>query len=191
MLQAQSMKGRYDVLGGSTRSSSFRGQPTGNASVLHGQGEGKRGGRRRQEQQRGRVGVRGFGLGGGSRALRRVTKMPVAVPRVPYRTPQEGNWQWVDLWNCLYRERIIFVGQGISEELANQLVGTLLYLDSVRDVFLSFFFFSFPFSLACFWKQKTKDAAQERKKERKKVDEERIVSCSFTSVVFETSWRTS
>merc|ERR1712176_1472042 len=132
MLQAQSMKGRYDVLGGSTRSSSFRGQPTGNASVLHGQGEGKRGGRRRQEQQRGRVGVRGFGLGGGSRALRRVTKMPVAVPRVPYRTPQE-NWQWVDLWNCLYRERIIFVGQGISEELANQLVGTLLYLDSVSQ----------------------------------------------------------
>ena len=65
--------------------------------LLHGQGEGKRGGRRRQEQQRGRVGVRGFGLGGGSRALRRVTKMPVAVPRVPYRTPQEGNWQWVEM----------------------------------------------------------------------------------------------
>jgi len=71
--------------------------------------------------------------GFGSAARRLVTKMPVAVPRVPYRTPQEGNWQWVDLWNCLYRERIIFVGQGITEELGNQLVGTLLYLDSVSQ----------------------------------------------------------
>ena len=62
-----------------------------------------------------------------------MTKMPVAVPRVPYRTPQEGNWQWVDLWNCLYRERILFVGQGVTEDLGNQLVGTLLYLDSVSQ----------------------------------------------------------
>ena len=32
---------------------------------------------------------------------------------------------------CLqYRERIIFLGQAIDDELANQLVGTMLYLDS-------------------------------------------------------------
>ena len=78
-----------------------------------------------------RVSARGFRAGAGARRL--VTKMPVAVPRVPYRTPQEGNWQWVDLWNCLYRERILFVGQGVTEELGNQLVGTLLYLDSVSQ----------------------------------------------------------
>ena len=59
--------------------------------------------------------------------------MPVGVPKVPYRTPQEGSWQWVDLWNCLYRERIIFVGTGVTEDLGNQLVGTMLYLDSVSD----------------------------------------------------------
>lgn len=29
-----------------------------------------------------------------------------------------------------YRERIIFLGQAIDDELANQLVGTMLYLDS-------------------------------------------------------------
>ena len=29
-----------------------------------------------------------------------------------------------------YRERIIFVGQAIDDELGNQLVGTMLYLDS-------------------------------------------------------------
>ena len=29
-----------------------------------------------------------------------------------------------------YRERIIFLGQAVDEELGNQLVGTILYLDS-------------------------------------------------------------
>ena len=29
--------------------------------------------------------------------------MPIGVPRVPYRTPKEGGWQWVDIWNCLVR----------------------------------------------------------------------------------------
>lgn len=82
-------------------------------------------------RSRSRTGANGVGVG--QRQTRKVTKMPVAVPRVPYRTPQEGNWQWVDLWNCLYRERIIFVGQGITAELGNQLVGTLLYLDSVSQ----------------------------------------------------------
>lgn len=62
---------------------------------------------------------------------RRVTKMmPIGVPRVPYRTPKEGSWQWVDIWNCLYRERIIFLSKPVDEELGNQLVATMLYLDS-------------------------------------------------------------
>ena len=49
---------------------------------------------------------------------------------VPYRNQREGYWQWVDLWNCLYRDRIIFLYQAIDEELGNQLVATMLYLDS-------------------------------------------------------------
>lgn len=56
--------------------------------------------------------------------------MPVGVPRVPYRTPKEGSWQWVDIWNCLYRERIIFLSNAVDDELGNQLVATMLYLDS-------------------------------------------------------------
>ena len=59
--------------------------------------------------------------------------MPIGVPRVPYRTPNENSWQWVDIWNCLYRERIIFIGQAVNEELGNQLVGTMLFLDSVNQ----------------------------------------------------------
>lgn len=46
--------------------------------------------------------------------------MPIGVPRVPYRTPKEGTWQWVDIWNCLYRERIIFLSKPVDDELGNQ-----------------------------------------------------------------------
>lgn len=73
--------------------------------------------------------VAAAGCSGGPR--RQVTRMmPIGVPRVPYRTPKEGGWQWVDIWNCLYRERIMFIGKAVDDELGNQLVATMLYLDS-------------------------------------------------------------
>ncbi len=54
-------------------------------------------------------------------ARRQVTRMmPIGVPRVPCRTPKEGTWQWVDIWNCLYRERIIFLSKPVDDELGNQ-----------------------------------------------------------------------
>lgn len=31
----------------------------------------------------------------------RIQMMPIGTPRVPYRTPGEGTWQWVDIWNAL------------------------------------------------------------------------------------------
>lgn len=76
--------------------------------------------------------------GKGSRST--TTMMPIGVPRVPYKTPNENSWQWVDIWNCLYRERIVWIGQTIDEELGNQLVATMLYLDSIdrsgKDIYL-------------------------------------------------------
>jgi len=36
----------------------------------------------------------------------------------------------VDIYNRLYRERIIFLGSEIDDELANQVIGVMLYLDS-------------------------------------------------------------
>ncbi|KAK6947659.1 Clp protease proteolytic subunit /Translocation-enhancing protein TepA [Dillenia turbinata] len=62
-----------------------------------------------------------------------VKMMPIGTPRVPYRTPGEGTWQWVDLWNALYRERVIFIGQHIDEEFSNQILATMLYLDSIES----------------------------------------------------------
>eukprot|EP01026_Neomeris_dumetosa_P072044 TRINITY_DN7316_c0_g2_i9.p1 TRINITY_DN7316_c0_g2~~TRINITY_DN7316_c0_g2_i9.p1 ORF type:complete len:249 (+),score=23.21 TRINITY_DN7316_c0_g2_i9:30-776(+) len=65
------------------------------------------------------------------RALRQVTRMmPIGVPKVPHRSRKEGTWQWVDIWNCLYRERIIFIAKPLDAELGNELVATMLYLDS-------------------------------------------------------------
>jgi ATP-dependent Clp protease protease subunit len=78
-------------------------------------------------------------VAGAAPVRKTVTMMPIGVPRVPYKTPGENSWQWVDIWNCLYRERIIFIGQQIDEELGNQLVGTMLYLDSIdgqKDMYL-------------------------------------------------------
>ncbi|CAE8720863.1 unnamed protein product, partial [Polarella glacialis] len=36
----------------------------------------------------------------------------------------------VDIYNRLYRERIIFLGKEIDDKLANEIIGVLLYLDS-------------------------------------------------------------
>lgn len=36
----------------------------------------------------------------------------------------------MDIYNRLYRERIIFLGSEINDELANQIIGVMLHLDS-------------------------------------------------------------
>ncbi|XP_024545015.1 ATP-dependent Clp protease proteolytic subunit-related protein 2, chloroplastic isoform X2 [Selaginella moellendorffii] len=73
-----------------------------------------------------------------------VTMMPIGTPKVPYRTPGEGTWQFVDIWNVLYRERIIFIGQHIDEEFGNQVLATMLYLDSVDSSKDLHFYMSCP-----------------------------------------------
>ncbi|CAN0415181.1 unnamed protein product, partial [Ectocarpus fasciculatus] len=52
--------------------------------------------------------------------------MPIGVPKVAYRVPGAPTADWVDIYNRLYRERIIFLGQEIDDELANQIIGVLL-----------------------------------------------------------------
>ena len=54
---------------------------------------------------------------------------PIGVPKVAYRIPGSNQADWVDIYNRLYRERIVFLGQEITDELANQIIGVLLYLD--------------------------------------------------------------
>jgi ATP-dependent Clp endopeptidase proteolytic subunit ClpP len=56
--------------------------------------------------------------------------MPLGVPKVAYRIPGAPNAEWVDIYNRMYRERIIFLGKEIDDKLANEIIGVLLYLDS-------------------------------------------------------------
>ncbi|EME29429.1 ATP-dependent Clp protease proteolytic subunit 2 [Galdieria sulphuraria] len=62
--------------------------------------------------------------------LENLTMMPIGVPKVAYRVPGAPQADWVDIYNRLYRERIIFLGQEIDDEISNQIIAVMLYLDS-------------------------------------------------------------
>lgn len=59
-----------------------------------------------------------------------MTMMPIGIPKVAYRMPGNRGGEWVDIFNRLTRERIIFMGSEIDDEMANQIIGVLLYLDN-------------------------------------------------------------
>nr|QHH24077.1 clp protease proteolytic subunit [Umbilicus rupestris] len=64
--------------------------------------------------------------------------MPIGVPKVPFRSPGEEDASWVDI-NRLYRERLLFLGQEVDNELANQLIGLMVYLtieDRNRELYV-------------------------------------------------------
>ncbi|GAB4210523.1 MAG: ATP-dependent Clp protease proteolytic subunit [Synechococcales cyanobacterium] len=56
--------------------------------------------------------------------------MPIGVPSVPYRLPGETYTQWISIYNRLYQERIIFLGEPIDDGVANTVVAVMLYLNS-------------------------------------------------------------
>eukprot|EP01036_Dinobryon_divergens_P029341 gene29341-38420_t len=61
---------------------------------------------------------------------RTMTMMPIGVPKVAYKMPGSRGGEWVDIYNRLTRERIVFMGSEIDDEMANQIIGVLLYLDN-------------------------------------------------------------
>lgn len=56
--------------------------------------------------------------------------MPIGIPKVPYQMPGQPYSDWISIYDRLYRERIIFLGRGIDDGLANQILAIMLYLDS-------------------------------------------------------------
>jgi ATP-dependent Clp protease protease subunit len=70
--------------------------------------------------------------------------MPVGVPKVPYRLPGESAPQWVDLYNRLYRQRLLFMGQELGDELANQLIGIMVYLNAEDPTIPAFMYINSP-----------------------------------------------
>jgi hypothetical protein len=54
----------------------------------------------------------------------------LAFGQVAYRVPGATSADWVDIYNRLYRERIIFLGQEIDDEICNQIIAVMLFSDS-------------------------------------------------------------
>nr|YP_010734827.1 ATP-dependent Clp protease proteolytic subunit 1 [Serjania erecta]WEH02039.1 ATP-dependent Clp protease proteolytic subunit 1 [Serjania erecta] len=65
--------------------------------------------------------------------------MPIGVPKVPFKTRGNRNRTWIDIYNRLYRERLIFLGQVITFDVSNQLIALMIYLSSeseLKDMYL-------------------------------------------------------
>nr|YP_009339224.1 clp protease proteolytic subunit [Pelargonium spinosum]YP_009339243.1 clp protease proteolytic subunit [Pelargonium spinosum]API85182.1 clp protease proteolytic subunit [Pelargonium spinosum]API85200.1 clp protease proteolytic subunit [Pelargonium spinosum] len=75
--------------------------------------------------------------------------MPVGVPKVPFLNPNpdpepdsvveeldsmEEKATWVDLYNRLYRQRLLFLGKDLEQEVANNIVGLMIHLN-IEDPF--------------------------------------------------------
>jgi ATP-dependent Clp protease protease subunit len=56
--------------------------------------------------------------------------MPIGIPSVPYRLPGSTYERWIDIYTRLNQERIIFLGQEVTDSLANSIIAAMLYLDS-------------------------------------------------------------
>ena len=68
-----------------------------------------------------------------------MTMMPIGVPKVAYRMPGSRGGEWVDIYQRLTRERIIFMGSEIDDELANQIIGVLLVSSQICTLIFSSF----------------------------------------------------
>nr|ASJ64662.1 clp protease proteolytic subunit [Chorispora tenella] len=65
--------------------------------------------------------------------------MPIGVPKVFFSVAEDEEDSWVDVYNRLYRERFLFLGQEVNSETANQIMGLMVVSsidDATRDLFL-------------------------------------------------------
>nr|QXT43492.1 ATP-dependent Clp protease proteolytic subunit [Parnassia trinervis] len=68
--------------------------------------------------------------------------MPIGVPRVPFRNPGDYDASWVDV--RLYRERLLFLGQVVDNDISNQLIALLVYLSMESDTKDLYLFINSP-----------------------------------------------
>nr|YP_010372076.1 clp protease proteolytic subunit [Portulaca gilliesii]UOX27349.1 clp protease proteolytic subunit [Portulaca gilliesii] len=65
--------------------------------------------------------------------------MPIGVPQVPFLIPDDEEASWVDIYNRLYRGRVLFLGQELDIETGNQIMGIMAFLnieDPTQDLYL-------------------------------------------------------
>ena len=55
--------------------------------------------------------------------------MPVGVPKVPFLLNEQKGSDWVDLYNYMYHQGILFLCHELDDELTNQLIGSMLFLE--------------------------------------------------------------
>ena len=60
-----------------------------------------------------------------SSGARSMSMMPIGIPKVAYRMPGSRGGEWVDIYQRLTRERIVFMGSEIDDEMANQIIGVV------------------------------------------------------------------
>jgi ATP-dependent Clp protease, protease subunit len=56
--------------------------------------------------------------------------MSIGTPSVPYRLPGSQTERYINIYDRLFRERIIFLFEEFDDNMANAIVAYLLYLDS-------------------------------------------------------------
>ena len=59
--------------------------------------------------------------------------MPIGIPKVPYCIPGKINLQWIDIYNRLSAERVLFLTQNLEEEIINELIRLMLYITSKNE----------------------------------------------------------
>nr|YP_010613620.1 clp protease proteolytic subunit [Melilotus officinalis]WAR69251.1 clp protease proteolytic subunit [Melilotus officinalis] len=65
--------------------------------------------------------------------------MPIGIPKVPFIFSGDDEASWVDLYYRIFLERFLFLGQAVNSEIANQLVGSIIYLsleDKTKDLYV-------------------------------------------------------
>lgn len=63
---------------------------------------------------------------------------------MPSGVPGAQQADRVDVYNRLYRERIIFLGQEIYDEISNQIIAVMLYLESEDNTKPIYFYIISP-----------------------------------------------
>jgi len=57
--------------------------------------------------------------------------MPVSTPKVLYRQPGQRQYEWVDLWESYTYQKVVFIKEAVTEDVANNMMALTLYLDSI------------------------------------------------------------
>lgn len=67
------------------------------------------------------------------------------VPYVPYYPNKASkDYQWMDIYNALGRERTLFVSRYLDDEASNQLIASLIWLQGQNDIDPITMYFNVP-----------------------------------------------